>query len=253
MTKRLGVWLLLIGLGLAACTSDRPPKDPSERSTTDLYMLKGVQYMENGRLDIAQQDLQRAIDLDEKNVDAHNAMGVLYERLGRPTDAEEQFKRALALDSDNSGAANNYGRVLCAQGKYQEAMQQFRRVIDSKHNNAPWIALTNAGICAKNQGLAQDAEGYLRKALEVGPNFPPALLEMAKFSLEKGSYLSARAFLQRFEAVAQPSSESLSIGMQTEQALGNAKEANAYLKKLQSLFPNSQEARRSRKGHHSAD
>ena len=252
MTVGRGLGLVLLCQGLLAC-SGGTPKDPNERSATELYVLKGVQYMEAGRLDVAQRDLQHAIELDDRSVEAHNAMGVLQERLGQPAQAEEQFKRALSLDAGNTDAAVNYGRVLCAQGKYEQAMKNFRMAVDSKLYNSPWLALTNAGICAKAQGQGAEAEGYLRKAVDANPNFAPALLEMAKLSEDNGSHLSARAFLQRFEAaVTQPTAESLALGIQIEQAMGNGKDANAYLKKLQRLFPESKEAtayRRLRSAH----
>jgi type IV pilus assembly protein PilF len=234
--------LLTLCLGLAACSGGQP-KDPNERSATELYVLKGVQYMEAGRLDVAQRDLQHAIELDDHNVEAHNAMGVLQERLGQPALAEEQFKRALSLEPGNIDAAINYGRALCAQGKYEAAMKNFHTAIDSKLYITPWLPLTNAGICAKAQGQAAEAESYLRKALDANPNFTPALLEMAKLSLENGSHLSARAFLQRYEAAApNPTAESLALGVQIETVMGNTRDANTYLKKLQRLFPESKEA-----------
>jgi len=247
--RRFGLGLVsLAGMALLAC-SDDPPKDADMRSTTELYVLKGVKYMESGRLDVAQQDLERAVELDDKNAEAHNALGVLFERLNRPEDAEKEYKRVLALDEDNYAAMNNFGRLECSQGKYDLAMRRFQILIDSKSYPTPWLALTNAGLCAKSKGSAVDAETYLRKALEINPNFPPALLELAKLTLEKGNYLSARAFLQRYETLIQPTPESLLIGVQTEQALGNSKEADAYRKKLQIVFPDSKEALRSRKSH----
>jgi type IV pilus assembly protein PilF len=248
MTKaRLGFWLGFIGLGLAGCAS--PQKDPNERSASELYMLKGVRYLENGQFNFAQQDLERSVKLDPKNVEAHNSLGVLYERLNQYADAEDQFKQALALDAHNGGTYNNYGRTLCAEGKYDLAMQQFHHVIDDPHYTTPWIALTNAGICTKKQGSLQDAENYLRKALDIKPDFPPTLLEMARLRLEKNGAngdLSARAFLQRFEAASEPTAESVALGMQIEQALGNTQEADVYFKKLLRLFPNSKEAMRYR-------
>jgi type IV pilus assembly protein PilF len=148
------------------------------------------------------------------------------------------------LDDNNPSAANNYGRILCAQGKYEQGLQSIHKAIDSKHYLTPWLALTNAGICYKQQGKAAEAESYFRKALEYGPTFTPALLEMAKVSLENGNYLSARAFLERFDAVSSPTAESLFIGYQAEHASGNQKEAANHLKKLRRFFPNSKEAQR---------
>ncbi|MFZ4702095.1 MAG: type IV pilus biogenesis/stability protein PilW [Candidatus Methylumidiphilus sp.] len=246
---RVGLGLLSLAcLGVGACTSDSP-KDQDPRTATELYVMKGVQYMEKGRLDIAQQDLERAVELDDGNAEAHNALGVLYERLNRTEDSEAQYKLALALDDQHYAAETNYGRLLCAQGKYDLAMKHFQKVIDAKSYQTPWLVLTNAGICAKSKGSAAEAEGYLRKALSLLPDFPPALLEMAKLSFEQGSYLSARAFLQRYESTVPPTPESLFVGVQNEQALGNSKNADAYRKKLQKLFPDSKEAMRSRKSH----
>ena len=239
--------LLLACSSLLACVSDSPPQNNTDdRSTTDLYVMKGIQYIEKGRLDVAQQDLEKAVELDDGNAEAHNALGVLYERQNRPADAEAQFKRALALDENNFAASNNYARLLCAQGQYDLAMQRFKTLIDSTLYQTPWLALTNAGLCSKIKGLNADAESYMRKALEANPNFAPALLEMAKLSMETGNNMSARAFLQRYDSSAPPSPESLFLGVQIEQALGNAKDANTYRKKLQMLFPDSKEALRAR-------
>ena len=238
----------LVCLGMLSCTSESA-KVTDDRSPTELYMLKGVQYMENGRLDVAQQDLERAVELDDKSTEAHNLLGVLYERIKRLEDAEGQYSRALSLDEKNFAAANNYGRLLCAEGRYDLAMKRFQTIIDSKVYPTPWLALTNAGICAKTKAMGAEAENYLRKALESNPNFAPALLEMAKLSLENRNYLSARAFLERFESLSGATPESLFIGMQTELGLGNAKDADAYRKKLQRQFPESKEALRSLTSH----
>ncbi len=247
--RLFGLVLLLICLALPACISDSQKDTGDDRPPAELYLIKGVKYMENGRLDVAQQDLEHAVELDDKNAEAHNVLGVLYERINRTGDAEMQYQRASALDENNYAAANNYGRLLCAQGKYDQAMELLQTVIGSKSYQTPWLGLTNAGLCAKSKGLGADADHYLRKALESNPNFAPALLELAKLSLENRNYLSTRAFIERFESLNGPVAESLFIGMQTEQALGNAKEADAYRKKLQQQFPESKEAMRSLKSH----
>ncbi len=249
--RLFGLGCLWACLAMLACSSDSP-KGTDERSPTELYVQKGVQYMENGRLDVAQQDLERAVELDDKNAEGHNVLGVLYERINRPEDAERQYKRALALDENNFAAANNFGRLLCTDGQYDLAMKRFQTIIDSKMYRTPWLALTNAGICAKSnksKGMGAEAESYLRKALEANPNFAPALLEMAKLSLENRNYLSSRAFLQRFESLSGAMPESLFIGVQTELGLGNAKDAEANRKKLQQQFPESKEALHSLKSH----
>jgi type IV pilus assembly protein PilF len=241
---RIRVFVLLgMAAVLAACSSspareEEPSRanDPlSELSAAQVYIEKGVHYMDEGLYDVALKDLTRAVELDSDNSEAYNALGVLYQRLDDASHADASFKKALSLKSDNFGARNNYGRFLCSQGRTAEAFDQFQKVIGTKLYNQPWIPLTNAGVCANSAGKRTDAEAYLRQALEVEPNFPPALLEMAKLSRETGQYMSARAFLQRYFAAAGPSPESLQLGIEIESTLGNTQAAGEYAQTLRSM------------------
>lgn len=237
------IWAIL-GVSLAACTSNAPKDTGPSQST--LYVMKGLQYMETGRLDVAQQDLQKAIELDEHNSEAYNAMGVLMERTDRLDEAVNYFNKAMTLDPNNPSPATNYGRVLCNRGQYEQGLAYIRKAIDNKSYATPWIGMTNAGVCIGQQGQLAEAEAYFRKALEFNPVFPPALLELAKLSYTNGNALSSRAFLERFNAVSAPSAASLALGYQTEKALGNQKDATKYLNKLLRFFPTSKEAQRYR-------
>jgi len=237
----------ILCVALAACgapkTHGARANDPyGSLSESEIYVRKGIQYMEAGNYEVALQDLTRAVELDGGNSEAYNALAVLYQRLDQPADAERQFRKALSADSDSFGVRNNYGRFLCAQGRYAEAMDQFREVVGSKLYTSPWIALTNAGICARSAGQKAEAERYLRQALEYDPRFPPALIEMAELSRETGQDMSARAFLERYHAVAEPDPRSLWVGVETEAALGNYQAAGDYAKTLRSKFPDSKEA-----------
>lgn len=239
---------IVIALGLSAC-STTVKHDPNEPSASDIYVQKGIRYMEEGQLNVALSDFKRAAELDEHNAAAQNALAVLYERLDQPAKAGRHYQRALDLDDDNSGTHNNYGRFLCGQGKYEQGLEHLRRIIDSKLYDTPWVALTNAGLCARAAGQREQAEDYLRRALESKPTFPPALLEMSRLSLESGQHLSARAFLQRYEAAAERDAASLWLGVQIEHALGNTDAAAEYSKALRGLFPDSREAQQARKLH----
>jgi type IV pilus assembly protein PilF len=225
-----------------ACSSLPPaeenyrPNDPySELSASQVYIEKGVRYMENGHYGVALQDLKRAVELDSGNSEAYNALGVLYQRLDDSANAEASFKSALSLKPDNFAARNNYGRLLCSRARYAEAFDQYHKVIGNKLYGQPWIPLTNAGICAHSAGKTVDAEHYLRDALEIQPGFPPALLEMARLSQETRQYMTARAFLQRYFSAAGPSPEAVQLGIDIENSLGNPQAAAEYAQTLRNL------------------
>jgi type IV pilus assembly protein PilF len=236
-----------LGICLTGCISMRGAEQSAKHATADIYVKKGVTYMENGMLDVALQDLQHAIDLDPRNSEAHNAIAVLYERLDQPQAARAHYRRAIELAPDNASAENNYGRLLCAQGEYAEAMKHFQKIMASRLYQTPWLALTNMGHCAYLDGKKQEAEQYLRKALELEPKFPPALLQMCRLSLENRQYLSARAFLQRYQEVAEDTPETLWAGIQIEHALGNRPAVVNYIEKLRGQFAEAKETALARK------
>lgn len=244
MTVRIPIALAIAALA-AACSWSSPENEPSPRpndpmselSASQVFIQKGVRYMDQGHYDIALKDLQRAAELDSSNSEVYNALGVLYQRIDDVGNADASFRKALSLQSDNYAARNNYGRFLCSQGKYSEAFSQFQTVIGTKLYTQSWIPLTNAGVCARSAGRRGEAESYYRKALEAEPNFPPALLEMARLSRETGQTMSARGFLQRYFAVAGPSPESLALGIEVETALGNSQAAGEYAEILRKQFP----------------
>jgi len=68
-----------------------------------------------------------------------------------------------------------------------------------------------------------------------------ALFQMAKLSFEAGEFLSARAYIERFEEVSSYTPASLWIAIRTERQLGDDATAAKYEMRLKSKFPDSPE------------
>lgn len=240
--------LLLSALAIAGCGLWND-KSEERRRSSELYVRKGVAYLEAGRYEQALADLERALDFNSRNSEAHNALAVLYERLDKQDDALSHYKRAVSLDENNYGALNNYSRFLCSHGNYEEGVQMLEQVISSRLYAQPWLVLTNKGICYKSAGRVDEAERILREALESSPDFAPALLELARIAFEKKEYLTTRAFLQRYAGAAQHTAETLLLGVRTEEALGNQASVRNYLGQLLDKFRDSPEAAEAKKSY----
>lgn len=234
-----------LALAVAGCSGWGGKVENREQAST-LYVNKGVGYMEEGRYEQARADLERALELDSRNSEAHNAMAVLAERLEKPDAARGHYRRAVELDNRNYGALNNYSSFLCRHGETEEAVALLDRVLQSHLYTQPWLALTNKGMCYKSAGKPEEAERSLREALDSQPEFAPALLELARLNFEGKHYLSCRAFLQRYAAASPQTAETLWLAARTEQALGNSAGLRHYQSQLLERFPDSAEAAEAR-------
>ncbi|HJT98177.1 MAG TPA: type IV pilus biogenesis/stability protein PilW [Rhodanobacteraceae bacterium] len=243
------LFVLALALALAACgsaggTSIKKESAASERTeAARVHTELGQKYMQQGKLEIALENLNKALGYDPDYVDAHTVIAVLYERIGDLKQAEEHYRRAAQIKSKGGAELNNYGAFLCKIGRYDEANTYFQRALADPFYGTPAAALTNSGRCLLKAGKTDDAEAALRSALDRAPNDPDALFVMASVLYEKGDYFKARAFMQRFESVGQAGPESLMLGRNIELRLGNGSAASDYTRRLLQSFPESQQAR----------
>ena len=212
------------------------------RQGAELQVQLAQEYIKRGKLEVARDKLQRALELDPYSAQAHTVSGYLNETIGERVQAELHYKRAVEIKPKDGDMANNYAGFLCRQGRSDESDAMFQRAIADPFYKTPEVALSNAGICAKDGGRLEQAESYLRDALARKPNYAGALLPMASVLFARQDYLKARAFMQRYEAANPISPEVLYLGWQIEQALGDKRSAEDYRRRLTEGYPRSREA-----------
>ncbi len=257
MKGRLSILMGLAALALlAGCQPNGVRPDGGGRDNTgdlgapirraspgDVYVQLGTAYLEQGRIDEAFKNARKAVLVDPKLAAGHTLLGVLNQRLGQWEEAGRHYRRAVELAPHDPYALNALGSFLCARGRPGEADGYFRRALQNPLYPTPWIALHNAASCEERNGQPELAEKDYRAALRANPRFAPALLNMAKLSFQQHNYLSARAYLERYAAVAPQTAESLWLGVRTEKRLGDLDQMASYAMQLRSRFPDSEEAK----------
>lgn len=251
---RLERWMgAALALALAGCVTTtteegslgRVPHTSRSQEAQDaarVHTELGQQYMANGDLKTALEKLNKALQFDENYAPAHTVMAVLDERINRPEQAEQHYRRAVQLEPDKGMPNNNLGAFLCRIGKGAEALRYFDTALKDPFYQTPDVALTNKGICQLRMNDLAGAQASLRKALEANPNNGDALLHLAKALYLNNDAFRARAFIQRFDALGQPSADALKLGHDIETRLGNTDAAQTYRRRLQSQFPDSDQA-----------
>ena len=220
---------------------------PLHKQTVDpvaeLQTKLGAGYMREGKLDLAWEKLNNALEADSRYSVAHNAMGLLYEQLNKPESARKHYELAVEYNPTDSSAHTNYGSFLCRRGEFDAAERNFRQALDNPLYPTPEIPITNLGLCLRQEGQKDLAENYLRRALELNPRIASALIAMSDLSLQNGHELSARAYIERYAEVTNHSPRTLWLGVQIERALGDLNAAASYAMLLRSNYPDSQETR----------
>ena len=248
--------LLLMLLLLGGCAGNRVSDTAAQDDTTgqlgapvkrsspaDVYVDLGTVYLRDGNLTEAYKNARKAVMLDERSSSAHNLLGLIHQRFGEDAMAEKHYRRAVELEPQNPYALNALGSFVCSAGEYEEADGYFKRALRNPLYPTPWVASHNAGLCAEGAGRLGQAETYYRAALQRNPRFAPSLLRMAHLSFDSNSYLSARAYVQRFEQVGRDTAESLWLGLRIEKQLGDMDQVASYSLKLRENFPDSEQAR----------
>lgn len=250
MSASLSVIMLFSLLLLTACagqqSSDSDRSNNREKAAETNTQL-GIEYMNRGQYEVALGKLKKALRADPGYAPAHTVTAVLYERIGEDALAGKHYQKAFDSAPSNGDVNNNLGVYLCKSGKSKKAMEHFDRALDDPFYRSPPVALTNAGSCALNANDPVMADDYLRRALKLAPDFPDALITMTKLNFQQKDYLKTRAFLQRYEAVAQHDAESLLLAYRVETATNDQRSANKYKLLLEAHFPDSEQTQEVRR------
>ncbi|MGD0789002.1 MAG: tetratricopeptide repeat protein [Terracidiphilus sp.] len=168
---------------------------------SDLRAALGESYYMSGKVDQAIEEFKRLIDA-EPSVHSYLFLGLSYTHLGRFDDAKQSFQNGLRLDPHNSAC------------------------------------LFNLGYIAERQGNSAGAAATFQKVLLSNPNFPDALLELAKLRTEGKRFAEAAALLRRYVRVSpSPATGYYQLAM-AERSLHQTAAADRDLQLFQTLSKN---------------
>lgn len=201
----------------------------------------GAAYLRQGRLTLALERLDRALDHNPRLAEAHSTIAMVYDRLGDVDEARDHHRRAIRLAPDDPATANSFGVFLCRHERWSDAEPLFLRAAGNPRYHTPEVALTNAGICARNAGEGAKAERYLRDALARNPVYADGLFNLAALAFANKELDDARRFLGRHSESAPDSAQAAWLCFQVETGLGNRGNARRCASMLHEQFPESPE------------
>jgi tetratricopeptide (TPR) repeat protein len=132
-----------------------------------IHFLLGVSYQRKHELPEAAASLEKAIQLNDKHVDALSALALVYDEMKRPDESDSIYERALRLDPKNHLLLNNYAYSLSERRlQLQRSLKMSKEAVEQQPANQSY--LDTYGWIYYQMQKYDEAERYIRKAVELG-------------------------------------------------------------------------------------
>ncbi len=175
--------------------------------------------------------LQKALELNPYSLTANLLFGLYHKRNGRPEMALVYFHAAASIEPENPAVQAEIGNTLAVLGDFNKALAYYRRATELAPREATYwhllslfalqngVQIEEVGLAAARQALllnendpaALDLMGYgyyllndmalaqrfLRRSLDVDPNYASARLHLGLVYLAQGDQANARQQLAK--------------------------------------------------------
>lgn len=134
----------------------------------ELLYSRALTYERIDRVDAAEGDLRRLIEIDPENADALNALGyTLADRTDRYQEALGLIERALKLKPDTAAIVDSLGWVLYRLGRIKEALPHLRRAFELQRDAE---VAAHLGEVLWVNGERDEARSIWRLGQEIDPD-----------------------------------------------------------------------------------
>ena len=168
---------LLCGLVLFNLDAARATEGwPEEQALNRAYALRA-----KGRPDEARAEYRRAIVINPRRIDPHNALAVMAAREGRWEEAIAHYRNLLDIDPAFVQVRRELGEAYGALGRSAEAREEWLIAV----HLAPGDGLSLADLCLSyaGEGMGPAAEPYCQAAVRSRPDLPETHFALGLLSL----------------------------------------------------------------------
>jgi tetratricopeptide (TPR) repeat protein len=129
------------------------------------------------------------------------ALGIAQLTYGQNVEAENSFRRSLALDPKAVPALAYLGVTYADRGQYDQAISFYEKALASNPQIATLHYLVAETLLKNPAADTTRAAKYLKRAVELDPNFAAAYLAWGRIHVRAARYAEAAPLLERAVAL----------------------------------------------------
>ena len=167
----------------------------------------------------------------------HQLSAEILEVQGKYEEAVSEYRKAIAANPQGAALHFRLGRALLMAAHGPEALAQARAEFEAELTISPEDSAAEFQVAqiAQAEGEKETSLQHVQRALQLSPDFPEALLLLAKLKLQSKSYNEAIELLKKAVKL-QPANEgahyTLMVAYRDAGQMQNAKEEKAELDRL---------------------
>ena len=241
----IAIAVFVIGsISIALILSDKTPQDAAES------VESAQQLLDEGDFTGAKSELEKLIETNTDNAEAHFLLGLALFNLEEYSEARVHFEQAMALEPARASAVHHNLGVLAFQlGDMETALDEFQQALAEDPNDpdshyqlgATYLVLAYPmGATAPDPDLLTQAEEQFELSLNVSPDKPEALVGLANIYMLSNDLTKAIELLER-AVKAQPNMREALFALGRAYAFsGNLTDAKSTLEQFLDTSPPAQ-------------
>lgn len=233
-------------IGHADLVTDSDESSARKRARIRVELALG--YLEQGKTNIALDEVKLALAADPDFADAYSLRGLIYMRLSELPLAQESFLKALAVRPRDPNILHNLGWLKCQQARYPEALADFSMALANPGYGERAKTYMAQGLCQIRAGQRREAEQSLLKAYEFDAMNPVTGYNLANLLFQNADFARAQFYIRRLNNSDWANAESLWLGIKVENKLADRVALLQLATQLEKRFPQSKEASAYRRG-----
>ena len=165
--------------------------DPAHAAS--LKLLGTVQFKKRNFQEAAAA-LERYLELQPNDSEAHTSLGITYEQLGQGASAEAEYQKALAVDG-HPEAGFGLAKLYYDQNKLEPALEIIQGAIQKNPRSAPYYNLQ--GVILNQMGKYAEALTSFQNALQCAPDDIYLTVNLGIAYINNKQPATARELLER--------------------------------------------------------